>query len=157
MIRKTLVFHSALTPAVLRDTLSRTIDQEQWTLFSLSGFRGERPLLGEVGEDTFRLRKRLNYRNDFARQFYARFKPEQGGTRIEACFETHRFTRYFMRVWLAVAVLIGTPIFIMTVRDKLTDTHKQYDRRSMGRPHCSARAYLVGYLIADVQPVLQSK
>jgi hypothetical protein len=123
MIRKTLVFHSALTPAVLRDTLSRTIDQEQWTLFSLSGFRGKRPLLGEVGEDTFRLRKRLNYRNDFARWFYARFIPEQGGTRIEACFETHRFTRYFMRVWLAIAVLIGTPIFIMTVRDKLTGTH----------------------------------
>ena len=123
MSRKTLVFHSALTPAVLRDTLSRTIDQEQWTPFLLSGFRGERPLLGEVGEDTFRLRKRRYYRNDFARQFYARIMPEQGGTRIEAYFDTPRVTRYFMRVWLAGAVLIGTPIFIMTALDVSAGSH----------------------------------
>lgn len=123
MSRKTLVFHSALAPAVLRETIFRTIDQEQWTLFSLSGFRGERPLLGDIGEDTFRLRKRRYYRNDFARQFYGRFMPEQGGARIEAYFDTPRVTRYFMQVWLAAAVLIGTPIFIMTVRDIFTGSH----------------------------------
>jgi hypothetical protein len=123
MSRKTLVFHSALAPAAFRETVSRTIDQKQWTLFSLSGFRGERPLLGEIGEDTFRLRKRRYYRNDFARQFYGRFMPEQGGTRIEAYFDTPRVTRYFMRVWLAGAALIGTPIFIMTALDVFTDSH----------------------------------
>src|ERR1700761_3203867 len=123
MSRKTLVFHSSLSLPVLRDTLSRTIDQEQWTPCRLSGFQGERPLLGEIGEDTFRLRKRRNYRNDFARQFYARIMPEQGGTRIEAFFDTPRVTRYFMRVWLSGAALIGTPIFIMTVLDVFTGSH----------------------------------
>ena len=123
MSRKTLVFHSVLTPTILRDTLSRTIDQEQWTLFSLSNFRGERPLLGEIGEDTFRLRKRRYYRNDFARQFYARFTPEAGGTRIESYFDVPRLARFFMRAWLTGAVLIGTPIFLMSLLDLTTSSH----------------------------------
>lgn len=32
--------------------LRRSIDEEHGTLFSLSGYRGDRPLLGEMGKDT---------------------------------------------------------------------------------------------------------
>ena len=123
MSRKTLVFHSALTPTVLTDTLYRTIDKEEWTPFSLSRFRGERPLLGNIGADEFRLRKRRYFRNDFAGVFYARFMPEPGGTRIEAYFDSPRWVRYFMRVWLAGAVLLGAPIFIMSLLDATTNSH----------------------------------
>jgi hypothetical protein len=123
MGRKTLVFHSALTPTLLTDTLSRTIDQESWTLFSFSGFRGNRPLLGKIGEGTFRLRKRRDYRNDFAPLFYAHFVPEPGGTRIEGYFDSPRFARYFMRFWLAGVVTIGLPICLMSLRDLVTGSH----------------------------------
>ena len=89
----------------------------------MSGYRGNRPLLGEVGQDTFRLQKRKYYRNDFAGQFYARFMPEPGGTRIEGYFDAQRWAKYFMRIWLGFAVLMGTPIFVRTVIDVVTGSH----------------------------------
>ena len=123
MDRIILVLHSALTPSAVAEALRRSIDEEHWTLFSLSGYRGNRPLLGEVGENTFRVRKRRYSRNDFAGQFYARFAPEQGGTRIEGYFDAPRWTRYFMRVWLGFTVLVGTPIFVGTVVDMATSSN----------------------------------
>ena len=120
MSRSIYVLHSALAPDALGDTLRRSIDEEHWTLFSLSGYRGDRPLLGEVGENTFRLQKRRYSRNDFTGHFYARFEPESRGTRIEGYFDAPRWARYFMRAWLAGAVLIGTPIFVGTVMDITT-------------------------------------
>lgn len=123
MGRTVYVLHSAIAPNLLADGLRRSIDQEHWTLFSLSGYRGNRPLLGEVGENTFRIQKRRYSRNDFAGHFYARFEPEPGGTRIEGYFDAPRWARYFMRIWLAGAVLIGTPIFVGTVMDVTTGSH----------------------------------
>lgn len=123
MSRKTLLFHSSLTSTVLIETLNRTIDRERWALFSLSGFKGDRLLLGDIGQDTFRLQKRRYYKNDFARQFYARFTPEPGRTRIEGYFDTPRFAKYFMRFWLVGVVLLGAPIFIMALLDLNRGSH----------------------------------
>jgi hypothetical protein len=115
MGRKVIVLHSSLTPIAVAHALRSSIDEEHWTLFSLSGYQGARRLLGEVGEDTFRVQKRKYYQNAFARQFYARFAPEPGGTRIEGYFDMRRSVRYFMLAWLAFAVLVGSPIFVRTV------------------------------------------
>ena len=90
----------------------------------MSGYKGGRPILGQVGENTFRLRMRRYSRNDFAVNFYGRFAPEQGGTRIEGYFDMPRWTKYFMRIWLAGAVLIGIPIFVGTLLD--IATHSDY-------------------------------
>jgi len=123
MGRTVYVLHSALAPEAVADVLRRSIDEEHWTLFSWSGYRGDRPLLGEVGENSFRVQKRRNSRNDFAGHFYARFSPEPGGTRIEGYFDAPRWARYFMRVWLGFAVLTGIPIFVGTVVDMATGSH----------------------------------
>jgi hypothetical protein len=123
MGRTAFVLHSALTPNAVVEALRSSIDEEHWTLFSVSGYRGNRRLLGEVSENTFRLQKRKYYRNDFAGQFYARFAPEPGGTRIEGYFDAPRWTRYFMRIWLAFAVLVSTPIFVRTVIGIIAGNH----------------------------------
>jgi hypothetical protein len=123
MNRPIFVFHSALAPRELVDTLQRTTDQEQWTIFSLSGYRGGHPILSVVGVGTFRLRKRIKYRNDLARLFYGRFNPESGATRIEGYFDVPGWSRIFMRIRLAFAVVIGTLIFVSTLIDLLTGTH----------------------------------
>jgi hypothetical protein len=120
MRRAVIVLHSALTPNAVVEALRSSVDEEHRTLFSRSGYRGGRPLLGEVSENTFRLQKRKYYRNDFARQFYARFAPEMGGTRIEGYFDTPRWAKYFTRIWLALALLMSTPIFVLTVMDMST-------------------------------------
>jgi hypothetical protein len=123
MARTVLVLHSALPPNVVAEALRSSIDEERWTPFSISGYRGNRPLLGEISENAFRLQKRKYYRNDFAGQFYARFAAEPGGTRIEGYFDAPRWARYFMRIWLAFAVLLSTPIFVRTLIDMLKGSH----------------------------------
>ena len=111
MGRTVFVLHSALTPDAVVSVLRSSIDEEHWTPFSFSGYRGTRSLLGEVSDHTFRLQKCTYHRNDFAGQFYARFEPEPGGTRIEGYFDAPRRARYFMRIWLVFAVLVSAPIF----------------------------------------------
>src|ERR1700704_1476726 len=101
MGRTVFVLHSNLAPIAVAEALRRSIDEERWTPFSLSGCQGNGPLLGEVGENTFRVQKRKYYRNDFAGQLYGRFAPAPGGTRIEGYFDAPRWARYFMRGWLA--------------------------------------------------------
>ena len=124
MDRTVYVLHSAISPQAVAEVLNRSIDEEQWTLFSLSGYSGSRPILGKVRGNTFRLRKRRYSRNDFAGNFHGRFEPEQGGTRIEGYFDMPRWAKYFMRIWLAGAVLFGTPIFVATLLDLVT--HSDY-------------------------------
>jgi hypothetical protein len=123
MGRTVFVLHSALTPNSVADALRRSIDELHWTPLSLSGCKGNLPLLGEVGENSFKVQKRKYYRNDFAGQFYARFAPEPGGTRIEGYFDYPRWARYFMRIWLAFAVLVGTPILVGTLSDVVRNSH----------------------------------
>jgi hypothetical protein len=132
MSRHVFILHSALAPRAVGDVLRRSIDEEHWTLFSLSGYRGNCPILGEVGNNAFRLQKRRYSRNDFTGHFYARFEPESGGTRIEGYFDAPRWARYFMRIWLGMAVLIGTPIFVETVMDITTGSHHMSGDRWVG-------------------------
>jgi hypothetical protein len=55
MGRTVFVLHSALSPNAVAEALQRSIDQPHWTPFSLSGYKGNLPLLGEVGENTFKV------------------------------------------------------------------------------------------------------
>lgn len=123
MGRTVFVLRSGFTPEAVAEALRHSIDEEHWTLFSMSGYKGERPILGEVGENTFRVQKRRYSRNDFAGHFYARFTAEPGGTRIEGYFDAPRWARYFMRIWLGFAVVVGVPIFVETVVGIETRSH----------------------------------
>jgi len=57
MGRPFYVCHSAISPQAVAEMLSNSIDEERWTLFSLSGYESSRPILGQVGENAFRSRK----------------------------------------------------------------------------------------------------
>lgn len=122
MPRKLIAFHSALPPDAVIAALNREADKEQWTLLSLSGYKGDKPLLLKAGNGTFRLQKRPSpfRRNDFARRFYARFEPEPGGTRIEGYFDMPQWSKWFMRVWLGSVIALGVPIFTLTLLTMLT-------------------------------------
>ena len=118
-----LVLHSPFSLGTASEALRLSIDEEHLTVFSMSGFQGGHPVLGEVGADSFRLRKRIFYRNDFARQFYGRFESEPGGTRIEGYFDVRLFPRIFMTVWFAGVISIGAIIFVEAVRDLMGGGH----------------------------------
>ncbi len=111
--------HSALSPDALGEAIRRAIDPEHRTLFSLSGYEGKRLMLGEVRTNTFILQKRRISRNDFAGHFYGTIEPEPSGAKIEGHFAAPRWARYFMRLWIALAVIFGAPVFIGSLRDVL--------------------------------------
>ena len=119
----TLTMHSALAPAALAQALYRSIDEERRTLFSLSGYKGSLPILGEVTEATFRLQRRRFWRNDFAPQLYGKFQTETGGSRIEACFDMSPWVKMFMRIWMIGVAVIGAPIFVLSALDLITGSH----------------------------------
>lgn len=98
MRRKVYVLHSPLAPYTVAEALRRSIDEKQWTLFSLSGYRGDRQLLGTVSERTFRIQKRRYSRNDFTGHLSGSFEQEGSGTRIEAYFDAPSWVRYFMTI-----------------------------------------------------------
>ena len=99
------------------------MDEERWTLFSISGYNGHRPVLGKFSERTFRLQKRRYWRNDFAPYFYGQIQSESGGTKIEGYFDVARWVKLFMRIWLVGAAVLGAPIFVLTLLDIAAGSH----------------------------------
>ncbi len=112
--------HSPLTPSAAADALRSSVDEERRTFFSLSGYEGDRSIVGKVSAQEFNLQKRRRSRNDFAGRFFGRFRPEAGGTRIEGYFDMPRWARWYWKVWLCGAVLIGVPLFVATILNMLT-------------------------------------
>lgn len=92
-------------------------------MFSLSGYRGTRPILGKIEGNKIRLEKRRYYHNSFAPYFYATLTQQNNGTRIEGYFDMSQFVKIFMRIWLAFVFAGGIPIFILTLKDSLLGTH----------------------------------
>ena len=123
MARRMIVLHSALGPEAVVDALRRGVDEERWTLFSLSGLAGDRPMVGRVEGERFRLRKRRYWHDDFAGQFYGRIEAQADGTRIDGYFDFPRWVHWLVRGWLVLAVVIAAPIFVLTLSDMLAGTH----------------------------------
>lgn len=119
----TIILHSTLTAEAAGVALRNSIDEEQRTLFSLSGYGGDRPVLGEIRGNEFRLQKRRYWRNDFAPQFYGRLQAEPSGTKIEGYFDLSRWVKRFMRWWLAGVVLLASPIAVLALLDMVRGSH----------------------------------
>jgi hypothetical protein len=116
-----LVMHSDYPPEVCAIRLTDAMDIDERTLFSFSGYRGEKPILGRISGIQFRVHKRRYWRNDFAPVLYGRLIPEMRGTRIEAYWGMQNWTRTFMRIWIALAMLIGVPMFVAVLYQLITE------------------------------------
>jgi hypothetical protein len=58
----------------------------------------------------------------FCPNFYGSVDSESAGSKITGYFDCSPWTRLFMRIWLVGVVLIGTPIFVLSVREILSGT-----------------------------------
>jgi hypothetical protein len=115
-----LILQSSYAPEVCRTKLMEEIDPARRTIFSFSGYRGTKPVIGLISGLELRLQKRRYWRNDFVPILYGRIITDGAGTRIEAYWGIQRWTRIFMRIWLILAALIGTPIFLASLRQLIT-------------------------------------
>jgi len=89
----------------------------------MSGYKGDRPVLGEVFGETFRIQKRRYWRNDFAPHFFGTLHWEPGGTRIEGRFDISPWVKGFMRFWIGFVAVVGGMIFVLSVLDLTTRSH----------------------------------
>jgi len=59
---------------------------------------------GEVGGDSFRVRRKINYRNSFLPLVRGRIHPVIGGATVSVVMYLHPFVAAFMVFWLSAAV-----------------------------------------------------
>jgi hypothetical protein len=125
-----IVLHSALAPDAVIETLLRSADKEQRSLFfSISGYKGDHPVLCKFEEGIFRLRIRRYDRNFFAPCLFAEFYPETRGTgtRFEVHFDSELLAKVPMYILIGFAVLCGGPVFVVTLFDLITGSHHGLD------------------------------
>lgn len=116
-----ITLHSDYPPQLCLAKLAEQIDVDQFTLFSFSGYKGNKPILGRVAGNEFRLHKRRYWHNSFGPVLLGRVLPDFKGTTIEAYWDIWKWPRVFMRVWLGFAIAVGIPIFLASARDAIRD------------------------------------
>ncbi len=116
-----ITLHSDYPPNLCLAKLAEQIDVDQFTLFSLSGYKGDKPILGRIAGNEFRLHKRRYWRNSFGPVLFGRVLPDFKGATIEAYWDIWKWPRIFMKVWLAFAIAIGIPIFLVSARDAMRE------------------------------------
>lgn len=89
---------SKLDPAEALRRLQAAVDSE-WT------FGGGKEVVGRVGDDGFRLRLRIGYRNSFQTYMFGAVQAEGRGARIVARTGMHPAAAVFITLWLSVVGL----------------------------------------------------
>jgi hypothetical protein len=115
-------FHTDFDPAACVRRLDDSIDPWHRTPLSFSGFEGSKPVIGWIDGYEFRLRKRRYYHNGFAPKSYGNIKRNGRGTVVEGYFDIARVAKVSMRIWLGGAILMGTPVFVATLRNLIRGT-----------------------------------
>lgn len=79
-------------------------------------------VVGSVGATSFRLRKRIGYRNSFQISLYGKIIDESGQTRLHCKVGLHPLVRAFLTVWFG-GVSIGCGAMAIRTIDLLRNTH----------------------------------
>jgi hypothetical protein len=87
-------------------------DEARRSIFSFSGYKGSKPVLSTFDGTKFRVWKRRINRNSFAPIFFGTLEQQNRGTVVRGFFDADPWSKYFIKGWLVLAVLIGTPIFL---------------------------------------------
>ena len=110
-----LVLHTDLALDECIRRIEASTDPGNRTIFSLSGYKGSKPLLVKFNANQFVLWKRRYYRNDFAPYLFGTVLPDDKGSRLEGHFDMNLWVKIFMRIWIAFAVVFIVPIFFATL------------------------------------------
>lgn len=131
MPRTVLLFHSALNPDAVSETLLRSLDGGLYSVDLMPWYvrllwrARSRKVRGRVEQNTFRLRKWNAWQ--LSPCFYGKWEPQYGGTRIEGYFDLDPAARFGARITLAV--LLGFAAIGITLNglDLKVGTHFTVD------------------------------
>jgi hypothetical protein len=124
--------HTDFDAEECRRRLVGGVDPEKRTIFSLSGYKGSKPVIRWFDGYQFYLHKRRYWHNSFAPLFFGNLVSRDHGTTIEGYFDMPRFAKTFMRIWTAGVVLLGSPIFALTLVDLLKGSHHTEGSAAVG-------------------------
>lgn len=96
--------------------LSEQIDSDKRSLFSLTGYKGSKPVVGSIAGRDFRLHKRRYWHNSFGPILFGRVTADGRGSLVEAYWAMSRWTRTFVRVWIIFAIAVIAPILFNLLR-----------------------------------------
>jgi hypothetical protein len=111
-----IILHSDYSPDSCMAKLSEQIDTDKRNLFSLSGYKGSKPVVGRIAGNEFRLHKRRYWHNSFGPVLFRRATSHGRGSLVEGYWDMTRWTRMFTRVWIIFAIVMGTPILFDSLK-----------------------------------------
>ena len=118
-----IVLHSDYAPEICLTKLAEQMDLDQPSLSSPGGYKGNKPMVGCVAGNEFRLHKRRLWRkNSYAPVLFGRIMADGSGALIEGYWEAWRKIRVLTQILLVVAILAGTPIFVLFLPCTLSRT-----------------------------------
>ena len=79
-------------------------------------FRGNNPLIGTIGDEALKLRRRIAYRNWFQTFMFATMEREDEGARLHIRFGMHPAAVMFLIVWFTT-VVIGLGVGLVVAFD----------------------------------------
>ena len=94
---------TSLTSDEVRNALASAAEPRKWFRFG----PGRCSFEGEVGIDSFRLRRIIGYRNSFLPDIRGRIMATNGGSTVEGTMSLHPIVLGFMIVWFGGVLLIG--------------------------------------------------
>jgi len=115
--------YSPLSPEECATRLEAAIDRDLSPLNPLFGYFGSRPIAGRVNGLSFRLRKRIGYRNHFQTFLTGTLRPCDTGTIIQGLFAMHGCVIAFTLFWFASAIVLSGVIFVTSLLGLLLASH----------------------------------
>jgi hypothetical protein len=107
-----LALYSVLDPEECEQLLRNAIDVERPTLFSLSGYRGSRPFLGDIEGRQIRMLQRSYRRNAFQPVFSGEFQAQGSGTRVIGTLDLELTSKIAICLLGTFGVIVLIPIII---------------------------------------------
>jgi len=92
-----------LSHAETRNRLVAAVETRRFTFWSKS----ERPFLGRVEMNEFRIRRNINYRNSFLPIIRGCIQAQERGSRVQGTMRPHALVLAFLVFWCAGVVVIG--------------------------------------------------
>jgi hypothetical protein len=124
-----LELFSSLSPSDCAAQLSNAVDRERPFPFS---FAGSHAVAGSVDGPSFRIRKRINYRNSFRMLLTGSMQPHGTGTVIQGEFAMPRFTRAFLPIWFVGVTVLGAIGFEIALITLFSGTSAEHHNAWVG-------------------------
>jgi hypothetical protein len=101
-----LVYRSTLTKEELLAHLQNEIEAEKSFGFGANQFSYSKPYIGKIYNNTFEIKRAINYRNSFLPLIKGEVKDDVNGSKINVNMKLIEIVKVFMIIWLG-GVLVG--------------------------------------------------